>query len=1134
MRNFKKFLTLVLAVMMVVSAMSFTTSAAFEDVSADNEYLADAVSLLNYMGVAKGVSETKFGTDELVTRQQFALFIYRLMKGGKDAPANGGNVTNFKDLTDPTYNYAIGWAAQQGIVTGRSATAFDPKGAITLQEAYTMIVRALKYEADGEKLQYPFGYIEVAEAEDVDLAEGLASTVDYTDALTRGDMAILLYNAFFAKMGVATIDYKEIVTENGAYLVEEETYPVLCEDVFGVKTVEYQVVATPHYQTTDTEATNDLGYDAVLLAVEEDENIDKSPVQVYLTPDDLGVDADKLDDLFLAHFELYVVHGDKAKAGDYYEIDKVLYANSAMTKKTVNDLKFATVTTNNANSYFDTTDAKILSGKVTTGTDVIYFYNAPYSYANPSYTSTNNPATMYTERNEENIGTVSFELVDEDKGIYEATVAEIAIESALDEDETDGLYVAEATKLVDDYTEAYYGGLYEADIYDVDGDGLYDYIDYKPYVLFQVDTDDEMEFVDNDFSTIASDIEAGKIPVIYTNEATLLGEKFENEDYVIGYYSQDNNVVKVATVLKPTTATIKSYKKAEKTITLSDNTTVALDGAWKYVANYAPRHYDDVEKVYVDDVQYDVEAYEGFDAFDALLDAEYINDEELNLYIYDGVVLHQEGAKSANLKFTDNLIIPTTYSKKNVTPRTVDEKFDTDLGEYVTRIYAWVDGDLKWVTIETEDVYPVIVANGDVTADYLDQLCTYTVDSDGVYTITSLENAEDEDKTGDEKYVGINWGYDENDVWTNLGATVLKDTEEDDLQYLGKVAGPVFLTKFAGTRFDLEGANLGYRFNFTDYTKIIIKNTKHKGTDDEKVEYIEYDATTFNTSSEVELYNVAYIVANDADSTTRENLVVLYAEAEDFDLKGASTSTGYRIIANSDVNIDENDYYRNYYTVYDPFTGKKAEVTGNDSASKATQLAAAKAVGSVVELKDGKVDEDEAVLDALDINSTDFLAEIDGGDAKAGTAWIVEYSESDKILMLAPVGGCWNDVEEGTIESYQVDNNTAVSMIKYPDNNNKDSFVQWGTMSLLTTADLASTSTDYKCYNTKVEDNKGNYKTGYAKYIKAYVVTENETNLEDGELNKVTMVVVLVHSNEAETYLTTHTAKLHEECSVQA
>ena len=148
MRNVKKFLTLVLAVMMVVSAMSFTTSAAvtaFEDVDADNEALVEAVDLLEYMGITKGVSATQFGADQAVTREQFALFMYRLMKGGKDAPASASNTTKFTDLEDATYFYAISWANAKGIINGTSDTTFHPKNGITLQDDYTMVVRALDY-----------------------------------------------------------------------------------------------------------------------------------------------------------------------------------------------------------------------------------------------------------------------------------------------------------------------------------------------------------------------------------------------------------------------------------------------------------------------------------------------------------------------------------------------------------------------------------------------------------------------------------------------------------------------------------------------------------------------------------------------------------------------------------------------------------------------------------------------------------------------------------------------------------------------------------------------------------------------------------------------------------------------------
>lgn len=83
MRNFKRFLTLALAVVMVASMFAFGASAAqFTDVDENNEYLTKSVNLLNHIGVAKGTSDTTFGTEELVTREQMAAFIYRLMKRG--------------------------------------------------------------------------------------------------------------------------------------------------------------------------------------------------------------------------------------------------------------------------------------------------------------------------------------------------------------------------------------------------------------------------------------------------------------------------------------------------------------------------------------------------------------------------------------------------------------------------------------------------------------------------------------------------------------------------------------------------------------------------------------------------------------------------------------------------------------------------------------------------------------------------------------------------------------------------------------------------------------------------------------------------------------------------------------------
>lgn len=1100
MRNFKKFLTLVLAVMMVVSAFSFSTSAAsqFTDVKADNEYLAKSVSLLNYMGIAKGVSDKEFGVDQPVTRQQFALFIYRLMKGGKDAPAASSNTTRFTDLTDPTYFYAISWANAQGIVNGRSATTFDPTGEITLQEAYTMIIRALGYE-ENETLAYPFGYIEKAEKENVALDEGLDSKITYTDKLTRGDMAIILYNTFFAEVGVPDIVNKEKKFKNSDdwYVVQEEEYKTLCEKVFDVKEVEYQAVATPHYAVDGQEVTDDLGYDAVLFERRDDDVDVKAPDLAYIKAEDLSIDAKALDDYFLAHFTMYVTLDED----DDNSISSVLFADSNMVKKTVNDLKFATVTTNKADSYYGDTDAKLLSGKATTGTDTIYFFNAPYSYSNPTYPAASDDgdaeAKRYELRNKEDIQAIDFDLSDDEKGYYTATINDVITDDVYD---ATGFFADQANQLVKTYRQIYYGGLYEADIYDVDGDGIFDYIDYKPYTFFQVNTDDDYYFYDDGVED-----ESATIPVVYTNDAKLLGEKFADEDYVLGYFHQDANEIKVAAVIKPVTTKVKSVKTSTKTITFTDGKTAKVDGAWKLVTNYTP------ENVVFDFDDYSDKFVADNNNFGSLLEAAVIDDADIDFYVYNDVVLFQEGADTKGLKFTNNLIVPVSGSE-------LKEQFDSKVGDMVTYINAYVDGKEKWVPVVTKDIYPDIVEEFDTA--YAGQLCTYSIDADGLYTLDSLAFKTNED--GD--YKGINKDIAE-----------LDDDKDDSIQYIETGLNDITLTKISGTRFTLNNAGGTRAFdrvlNLKSYTKIIVKN--HNTATDE-TEYKEYTATDFTNTAEVALNNVSFVLSNDVDSTSRENLVLLYGEAEDFEIKGSSTTKGLRIVRASTPGVDDDGYYRNFYEVYDPFTGKTEDIAGSANASSAGSLKDALTPGTVTKLQDGKVNDKTGAKTYGNLQST------------SGLVWITDYTEGDKTLSVVPVDAveCWQDAEnyvadgsatnvdgeafptKGSDILFEVDNNTVVTVLKHGEKTGNVNNFRYGTFSLGDTSILSSNKNEYKCYNTKVEGSKGTYKTGYAKYLKAYITYTEAKN--DDDLPTVDYVVILVNGDEAKGVLTTHTNTEHE------
>ena len=99
MRNVKKFLALVLAMLMVVSAAA--TVSAFEDV-ADDHVFAAAINDLTVKEIVNGYDGETFGPDDAVTRQQMALMMARAITGnvGDDAVWAQGGLVGFEDVTE--------------------------------------------------------------------------------------------------------------------------------------------------------------------------------------------------------------------------------------------------------------------------------------------------------------------------------------------------------------------------------------------------------------------------------------------------------------------------------------------------------------------------------------------------------------------------------------------------------------------------------------------------------------------------------------------------------------------------------------------------------------------------------------------------------------------------------------------------------------------------------------------------------------------------------------------------------------------------------------------------------------------------------------------------------------------------
>ena len=193
MKNFKRILALVLAVMMVATSVVAISAAEADEKVVFN---AEAITRLNKIGIFQGYNANEMGENDNVTRAQMALFTGRVLTGKVESNywESYVNDTTFEDIDEIADYYvgAIAYAYENGVVIGKSDVAFDPNGNVTYQEALTMVVRSLGYTG----LSYPNGFIN--KAMKLGLTNGIAN-VAYGDAAVRGVIATILYNALYAE-----------------------------------------------------------------------------------------------------------------------------------------------------------------------------------------------------------------------------------------------------------------------------------------------------------------------------------------------------------------------------------------------------------------------------------------------------------------------------------------------------------------------------------------------------------------------------------------------------------------------------------------------------------------------------------------------------------------------------------------------------------------------------------------------------------------------------------------------------------------------------------------------------------------------------------------------------------------------
>ena len=154
----KKFLSLVLAVIMTMSLVTISASAAeYKDFTDRDEIqYEEAVAVLNRLGIITGYSEGDFRPEGELTRGAAAKIIASLLIGPEAAENLSPTTAPFKDVPlDHTFAGPIAYCSTLKIINGYSDGSFQPGGTLTGYAFSKMLLGALGYDGDLEGFTGP-------------------------------------------------------------------------------------------------------------------------------------------------------------------------------------------------------------------------------------------------------------------------------------------------------------------------------------------------------------------------------------------------------------------------------------------------------------------------------------------------------------------------------------------------------------------------------------------------------------------------------------------------------------------------------------------------------------------------------------------------------------------------------------------------------------------------------------------------------------------------------------------------------------------------------------------------------------------------------------------------------------------
>ena len=231
MKNLKKVLALVLAVVMILGTIATASAVTYEDVKATDTY-AEAIDILSNLKILDGFKTSddkyEFRADGTLTRAQAAKIVAIV----HNAATNGKIQSDIADLyanaqnpfVDCNGNWAlpyINYCRITGLADGMTATTYAPKREVTGVQFLKLMLTTLNFDTSKEGYTGTGWDINVLNrANEIGLTAGLADGWKAIAPVTRGEAAQILVNALTAYLveygtkikAPTSIDYSPIAS----------------------------------------------------------------------------------------------------------------------------------------------------------------------------------------------------------------------------------------------------------------------------------------------------------------------------------------------------------------------------------------------------------------------------------------------------------------------------------------------------------------------------------------------------------------------------------------------------------------------------------------------------------------------------------------------------------------------------------------------------------------------------------------------------------------------------------------------------------------------------------------------------------------------------------------------------------